>query len=218
MSTTPQNEPTPALTASGAAALPTAGPRAGARSGTTTDVALIATFAAFIAVCALVPSIPVAGIPVPITLQTFGVMLAGVVLGPRRGALAVLLYLAVGLAGLPVFAQGTGGLAVVAKPSFGYLIAFPLAAALAGYLAGFAVRVRPTLRPLVLFGAATVATLVVIYPIGIAVLAWRANLEPLAAIQFGLVFAPGDLLKNLAVAAVAAAIFRAFPDMLRQRR
>ncbi|WP_407342520.1 biotin transporter BioY [Pengzhenrongella phosphoraccumulans] len=222
MSTAPRNDPTAAVALPGAGAPPTAGARSaarsGARSGTATDVALVATFAAFIAVCALVPSIPVAGLTVPITLQTFGVMLAGVVLGPRRGALAVGLYLAVGLAGMPVFAQGTGGLAVVAKPSFGYLIAFPLAAALAGYLASFARRVRPALRPLVLFGAATVATLVVIYPIGFAVLAWRANLEPLAAIQFGLVFAPGDLLKNLAVAAVAAAIFRAFPDMLRQRR
>ena len=218
MSTTPQNEPTPALTAAGAAALPSAGPRAGARSGTTTDVALIATFAAFIAVCALVPSIPVAGIPVPITLQTFGVMLAGVVLGPRRGALAVLLYLAVGLAGLPVFAQGTGGLAVVAKPSFGYLIAFPLAAALAGYLAGFAVRVRPTLRPLVLFGAAMTASLLVIHPIGILVLGWRLNLDPGAAIALGATFLPGDVIKNVLVAVVAAAVFRAFPDMLRVRR
>ena len=128
------------------------------------------------------------------------------------------LYLAVGLAGMPVFAQGTGGLAVVVKPSFGYLIAFPLAAALAGYLASFARRVRPRLRPAVLFGAATVATFAVIYPIGIAVLAWRANLEPLAAIRLGAVFVPGDLVKNVAVAAVAAAVFRAFPDMLRQRR
>ena len=218
MPTAPENDPTAALAMPGSDALPMSGARSPARSGTATDVALVSTFAAFIAVCALVPSIPVAGLTVPITLQTFGVMLAGVVLGPRRGALAVGLYLAVGLAGLPVFAQGTGGLAVVAKPSFGYLIAFPLAAALAGYLAGFARRVSPRLRPLVLFGAATTASLVFIHPIGIAVMAWRANLEPEAAIRFGALFLPGDVLKNLAVAAVAAAIFRAFPDMLRARR
>lgn len=185
---------------------------------TTTDVALVSTFAAFIAACALLPSIPVAGMTVPITLQTFGVMLAGVVLGPRRGALAVGLYLAVGLAGLPVFAQGTGGLAVVAKPSFGYLIAFPLAAALAGYLASFARRVRPARRPLVLFGAAMAGSLVFIHPIGIAVLGWRLDLEPGAAIALGATFLPGDVIKNVLVAVVAAAVFRAFPDMLRQRR
>lgn len=218
MSTAPQNEPDAALTPAGAVALPTVGTPGRARSGTTTDVALVATFAAFIAVCALLPSIPVAGIPVPITLQTFGVMLAGVVLGPRRGALAAGLYLAVGLAGLPVFAQATGGLAVVAKPSFGYLIAFPLAAALAGYVASLARRVRPALRPVVLFGAAMSGSLVFIHPIGIAVLGWRLDLEPGAAIALGATFLPGDVIKNMLVALVAAAVFRAFPDMLRVRR
>lgn len=106
MSTAPQHDPTAALSLPGAGAPPAPGARIGARSGTATDVALVATFAAFIAVCALVPSIPVAGLTVPITLQTFGVLLAGVVLGPRRGALTVGLYLAVGLAGMPVFAIG----------------------------------------------------------------------------------------------------------------
>ncbi|RYV50545.1 biotin transporter BioY [Pengzhenrongella frigida] len=218
MSTAPQNEPRTSPTPSGAVALPSVGARGRARSGTTTDVALVATFAAFIAVCALLPSIPVAGIPVPITLQTFGVLLAGVVLGPRRGAAAVGLYLAVGLAGMPVFAQATGGLAVVAKPSFGYLIAFPLAAALAGYVASLARRVRPALRPFVLFGAAMSGSLVFIHPIGIAVMGWRLDLDPGAAIALGATFVPGDVIKNMLVAVVAAAIFRAFPDMLRVRR
>ncbi|HEY5516003.1 MAG TPA: biotin transporter BioY [Pengzhenrongella sp.] len=209
-----ENQPHPSLSAPGAAAVTAAA----ARTRTTTDVALVATFAAFIAVCAVLPSITVAGMAVPITLQTFGVLLAGVVLGARRGALAVLLYLAVGLAGLPVFAQGTGGLAVVTKPSFGYLIAFPLAAALAGYVASLARRVRPGLHPLVLFGAAMCGSLVFIHPIGIAVMGWRLGLAPGAAIQLGATFLPGDIIKNVLVAVVAAAVFRAFPDMLRARR
>lgn len=212
MSTMPENDP--------AATMAAAGPRSGAaaRTRTATDVALVATFAAFIAVCALLPSIAVAGMAVPITLQTFGVMLAGVVLGPRRGALAVGLYLAVGLAGLPVFAQATGGLAVLGKPSFGYLIAFPLAAALAGALASWAWRVRPSRRPVVLFGAAMAGSLVFTHPIGIAVMGWRLALEPAEAIRLGLTFLPGDVVKNALVAVVAAAIFRAFPDLLRDRR
>jgi biotin transport system substrate-specific component len=212
MSTMPEHDPSAAL------ASPDRGPGAVPRTRTTTDVALVATFAAFIAVLAVLPSITVAGMAVPITLQTFGVMLAGVVLGARRGALAVLLYLAVGLAGLPVFAQGTGGLAVLGKPSFGYLIAFPLAAALAGYLASFAARVRPGRRPLVLFGAAMAGSLVFVHPIGIAVMGWRLGLAAGAAIRLGATFLPGDILKNVLVAVVAAAVFRAFPDMLRQRR
>ena len=208
--TPPENVPSTAVRAPGA--------QAASATRTTTDVALVATFAAFIAVAALLPSITVAGMAVPITLQTFAVLLAGVVLGARRGALAVGLYLAVGLAGLPVFAQGTGGLAVVAGPSFGYLIAFPLAAALAGYVATLARRVRPGLRPAALFGAAMTGSLVVIHPIGIAVMGWRLGLAPGAAIRLGATFLPGDVLKNLLVAVVAAAVFRAFPDMLRQRR
>ena len=217
MSTVPENDPT------AASALPSAARSAASGTGTprartATDVALVATFAALIAVCALLPSIAVAGMAVPITLQTFGVMLAGIVLGPRRGALAVGLYLAVGLAGLPVFAQGAGGLAVIGMPSFGYLIAFPLAAGLAGALASWARRVRPGRQAVVLFGAAMAGSLVFTHPIGIAVMGWRLALGPVEAITLGAAFLPGDVIKNALVAVVAAAIFRAFPDMLRDRR
>ena len=204
-----------ALTGTGSASTAATTP---ARANVATDVALVATFAAFIAVCALMPAIPVAASPVPITLQTFGVMLAGVVLGARRGFLAVLLYLAVGLAGLPVFAEGTGGLAVVGKPSFGYLVSFPLAAAAAGALATWARRVRVRYVPVVLFLAAMAVTLLVTYPLGIAVLGWRLGVGPAEAVAYGAAYLPGDILKNVVVAVVATAVFRAFPDMLRERR
>ena len=93
------------------------------------DIALIAVFAALIAVLSLTPAVPVG--PVPITLQTLGVALAGLVLGPLRGFLAVVLYLIVGFVGLPVFAGGAAGLAVLGKPSAGYLLSFPIAALIA---------------------------------------------------------------------------------------
>jgi biotin transport system substrate-specific component len=182
-----------------------------------TDLALIATLAAFIAVCAVLPSITVPGMVVPITLQTFGVMLAGVLLGARRGALAVVLYLAVGLAGLPVFAQGTGGLAVLGKPSLGYLLAFPLAAALAGFLVTRARRVPARWLPLAVFGAATAGSLVFTHPIGIAVMGARLGMSASEAIAAGATFLPGDVVKNVLVAIVAAAVFRAYPDMLERR-
>lgn len=186
-----------------------------ARSSVATDLALVATFAAFIAVCAVLPAIPVPGMAVPITLQTFGVMLAGLVLGPVRGALAVLLYLAVGLAGLPVFAQGTGGLAVLGKPSLGYLLAFPLAAALAGWLAGRALRAR-RMTLLAVFGSAMAASLTFIHPIGITVMGARLGMSAGEAVAAGAVFLPGDVVKNLLAAVVTLAVVRAFPDLRRR--
>ncbi|NMM30844.1 MAG: biotin transporter BioY [Cellulomonas sp.] len=187
------------------------------RSSAATDVALVATFAAFIAVCAILPAIPVPGSAVPITLQTFGVMLAGLVLGARRGALAALLYLAVGAAGLPVFSGGAGGVGVFAGLSAGYLLAFPLAAALAGYLATQAGGLRPTVRYVALFGSATAASLLLIHPIGIAVMGWRGGLSVSEAMVAGSRYIPGDLVKNLLAALVASAVLRAFPDMVRRR-
>jgi biotin transport system substrate-specific component len=201
----------------GGAAHPVAPAVPVARSSAATDVALVATFAAFIAVCAILPAIPVPGSAVPITLQTFGVMLAGLVLGARRGALAALLYLAVGAAGLPVFAGGAGGVGVFAGLSAGYLVAFPIAAALAGYLATRAGGLRPAVRYLALFASATAASLLVIHPIGIAVMGWRGGLSASEALVAGSRYIPGDLIKNLLAALVASAVLRAFPDMVRRR-
>jgi biotin transport system substrate-specific component len=201
----------------GGAAHPVAPAVPVARSSAATDVALVATFAAFIAVCAILPAIPVPGSAVPITLQTFGVMLAGLILGARRGALAALLYLAVGAAGLPVFAGGAGGVGVFASLSAGYLLAFPLAAALAGYLATRAGGLRPSVRYVALFASATAASLLVIHPIGIAVMGWRGGLSVSEALVAGSRYIPGDLIKNLLAALVASAVLRAFPDMVRRR-
>ncbi len=195
-----------------------AAPLPAVRSSAATDVALVATFAAFIAVCALLPGIHLPGMSVAITLQTLGVMLAGLVLGPVRGTLAVLLYLAVGFAGIPVFSEGTGGLATFGKVSLGYLLAFPLAAALAGFLASRAARVRPSLRPVVLFLSATAGSLAFIHPLGITVMGARLGLDAGEAVAMGAVFLPGDVVKNVVAALVATAVFRAFPDMLERRR
>src|SRR5699024_6045578 len=88
------------------------------------DIALVATFAALTAVCAILPAITIGGL-VPITLQTFAVLLTGAVLGARRGFFAILLYIGIGIIGLPVFASGAAGLAPFAGPSVGYLVAMP---------------------------------------------------------------------------------------------
>lgn len=92
---------------------------------------LILAFAALMALCAQI-NIPM--VPVPMTMQTFAVLLAGVVLGPVRGTAAVLLYLALAALGLPILSDGASGLAPFAGPTAGYLFAFPLAALLVGLL------------------------------------------------------------------------------------
>ncbi|NYF16231.1 biotin transport system substrate-specific component [Microbacterium sp. AK009] len=106
------------------------------------DAALVTAGALFVAVLAQV-SIPLQ--PVPITGQTLGVIVVGAALGARRGAASLTVYLLAGLAGLPVFADFTGTIAAVAKPSFGFIIGFIAAAAVAGWFAERAWDRRPVL-------------------------------------------------------------------------
>lgn len=91
-----------------------------------------ALFAALIIVGAYI-KVPVP--PVPFTLQTLFVVLAGLTLGPKYGGLSVLVYMLLGLAGLPVFAGGSGGIGSVVMPTFGYIIGFAAGAVLSGMIA-----------------------------------------------------------------------------------
>jgi biotin transport system substrate-specific component len=106
------------------------------------DAALVLTGAALVAILAQV-SIPLW--PVPITGQTLGVLIVGAALGSRRGAAAMVTYLLAGLAGLPVFADFTGSIAAVAKPSFGFIIGFVFAGFVAGWFAERAWDRKPAL-------------------------------------------------------------------------
>lgn len=185
------------------------------KSTPATDLAMIAVFAALIAAFSLTPSIPV-GV-VPITLQTLAVVLAGLVLGPRRGFLATLLYLAVGFAGLPVFAGGAAGLGVLAKPSVGYLLAFPFGAALAGYLARLFASWRGARQYLGFFLAGVGASLL-IHAAGIVGLMLVARMGFVAAFVFDLTFWIGDSVKMFVAAAIAVAVHKAFPVLLVRRQ
>lgn len=180
--------------------------------GSATSLALIGSFAALIAVCSLI-AITVAVVPVPITLQTFAVLLTGIVLGPKRAPLAVGLYLIVGFVGLPVFAGGSGGFASLASPSVGYLLSFPVVAFLAGVLAQHAAKSRRGLRMPLLILAASVGTLTS-YVFGVPVMAWRAEIPLVDALIFNNVFVPFDIVKLVLAAITAASVFRAFPGLL----
>lgn len=187
------------------------------RSSPATDLALVAAFAALIVACALLPAIPTGG-AVPITLQTFAVLLSGAVLGARRGFLAVLLYLGLGAIGLPVFAQGAGGIGVFAGASVGYLIGFPLAAALTGFLVERLPRgtSRPV-RVLLLWVCGLAGSFAFIHTCGILGMYARLDLTLVQAWKADRVFIPGDLVKNLAMALVATSVHAAFPDLLPRR-
>ncbi|HEY3437117.1 MAG TPA: biotin transporter BioY [Actinotalea sp.] len=203
MPLTPENDAT-ALTA----------PRA-TRSVSTADIALIGTFAALLAVCSLL-SVPVGPAGAPITLQTFAVILAGAVLGARRGALAVLLYLAVGFAGLPIFAQGVGGPATFGKVTLGYLLAFPLAAWLVGLVVERVGRRGWAVRTGVILAAGVLGSLV-IYAVGVPVLAARIGVSLAEGIVINNAFLAFDAVKLVLAAVVAASVHRAFPDLLDRR-
>ena len=93
---------------------------------------LAAAFVGLMAICAQI-TVPMA--PVPMTMQTFAILLAGAVLGPIWGAGAVLIYLALAALGLPILSDGAHGLEPFTGATAGYIVAFPIAAALAGWAA-----------------------------------------------------------------------------------
>lgn len=172
----------------------------------------MAVFAGIIAALALPAQFHLFGSAVPVTLQTLGVMLAGLILGARLGALSVLVYLAIGAIGLPVFAGGAAGLAPFAGASGGYLLAFPLGAFVTGLIAFRGGRFRPSLA----FVAAIVGGILVVYAVGIPVLAWRTDLDLWTAVRLGgVIFLPGDLIKAGLAALIAVGVHRAYPSLAR---
>ncbi|MET3810992.1 biotin transporter BioY [Arthrobacter sp. UYEF3] len=183
-----------------------------------TDLGLIAVFAALVAVSAVVPAIPLGAIGVPITVQTLAVMLTGLALGPGRAFAAVGLYVLLGLAGLPIFSGGRSGVAVLAGPSAGYIIAFPLAAAAVGWLAAVALRrVTGKVRAVALFAAAMAGSIVFVHTLGILGLMVNARMDLSKAFLADLVFYPGDVIKNVLAVSIALALHKAFPDLLVRR-
>ncbi|AYF04015.1 BioY family transporter (plasmid) [Paracoccus yeei] len=178
------------------------------------DAAHIALFAAMIAALGLVPQITLA-FGVPITAQTLGVMLAGAVLGARRGAMAAGVFILLIALGLPLLAGGRGGLGVFASPTAGFALGFPVAAFATGL---FVERVR--LRPAGLAAGlgAVFGGIAVLYLMGAAGLALVSG-KPLAqAFALVSVFIPGDLLKAAICGMLVQAIARVRPQSLAWHR
>ena len=142
-------------------------------------------------------ALPIPGTPVPITLQPLLVVLAGLLLGPVDAAIAMVLYLVAGMAGLPVFSPfGAPGMARLLGPTGGYLLAYPVAAAVAGRLG--AGRASVATRAL-----AAMAGILVLYLGGLAQLAVLVGSVTTAAVQGVLPFVAVDAVKALVAAVIS---------------
>ncbi len=167
------------------------------------QVAIVVSASLFVALCARV-TLPLPFTPVPLTLQNFAVLLVGMTLGSRRGFAALALYLAEGLAGLPVFnPTGPGGIAQLLGPTGGFLMVYTLVAALAGWIME---RGRKSFLRASLAGFLAE---IVLFSGGIA---WLAILTHsfVQAVRFGLYwFVFAEVIKVMAAAAVAVRLRRA---------
>ncbi|KPQ09024.1 MAG: ECF-type biotin uptake system substrate-binding component BioY [Saliniramus fredricksonii] len=178
----------------------------------TLELVHIALFAAIIAVLGLVPAIPIPFLPVPITAQTLGVMLAGTVLGSWRGMLAVLVFIALVAMGMPLLPGGRGGLPVFLEPTAGFLLTWPIGAFVIGWLMQRFGREGAFVPA---FLASLVGGIVVIYAGGIAWLDLVAGIPLQIAATGVLAFVPGDLIKAAAAASVASSVHRVYPSLAR---
>lgn len=169
----------------------------------TRDLILVAGFAGLVGFFAQL-SIRLPFTPVPITGQTFAILLGASILGPGRAILGSGLYLGVGLLGVPWFAGGTGGVEVASAPSFGYLVGFVVASGLVGLLARHGLDRSP-------FGSVVemISGNLVIYALGLSWLAVTLHVSFAKAVALGATpFLLGDALKILLAATLLPAAWK----------
>lgn len=154
-------------------------------------ITYVALFVAIMGALGVVPPIFLSFTPVPITLQTLGVLLAGGVLGARLGAWSMSVFLLVVAAGVPLLSGGRGGFSVFVGPSAGYLLAYPLTAFAVGYLIS---RYQTLKLHNILLVNLTVG-IFLIYLIGVPVQAFMMHIPVLKAAKLCLVYIPGDVIK-----------------------
>ena len=175
---------------------------------TTRDIVLIALFAALTAVLAIFPPLTIPALGIPITAQSIGPMLAGGVIGARRGGLSMLLFLVLVAVGLPLLSGGRGGIGVFAGPTVGFLFGWVAAAILIGWLTE---RLYSRISFVSAFGICVLGGIGVLYAIGIPVGSLVTETPLWTAITGSAVFLPGDLVKAGVAAAIIVAVRRAYP-------
>jgi biotin transport system substrate-specific component len=183
----------------------------GTPHGRSRDIALIAIFAGIVAALGIIPSFYPPGVPVPITAQSLGVMLAGAVLGARRGFLSLVLLLVLVAVGLPLLAGGRGGLGVFAGASVGFLLFWPVAAFVVGWITE---RGGPTYKLHWGIVANLTGGIVVLYVGGIVGMVLVSHLSVGAAVAANAWYLVGDLAKVVVAALVARGVHAAYPGLL----
>lgn len=177
-------------------------------SGPKLSVGQIAVIGLMTAVtCVLAPfSVPIG--PVPISLTSFAIYLSLYVLGMKEGTLSYLIYLLMGLIGLPVFSGFTSGPQKLLGPTGGYLIGFIPMVILSGLVIDHANETKGKVRSQVICFAGMIFGTIICYILGTAWLAYQANMDWKAALFAGVIpFIPGDLAK-MAIAALAGSKIR----------
>lgn len=175
------------------------------------SLTLVSLFAALMGVLGMIPKIDLP-LGVPITLQTLGVMLAGCLIGGRRGLESMGLFLLAVALGLPLLSGGRGGLGVFFAPSVGYLLAWPLGALVTGWLMARLPRATPRQAGWSAVGASAVGGLLVVHLCGVAGLVIVAKLSWMHAALGTLLFVPGDLIKCVVCGLVVNTVARGLPQ------
>lgn len=175
------------------------------------DITGIAFMLAIIIVLGFVPAIPLGFIPLPIVVQNLGIMLSGLLLGKKKGAVTVVLFLFLVALGLPLLPGGRGGMSVFFGPSVGYLFSYPLAAFAIGWAkeTWLQANCRPykVLITLIIFGV------VLVDAMGMVGMSIQMNISLVKSVVSNLAFLPGDLLKAL----LATCVYLALPQKITNR-
>lgn len=159
----------------------------------TKTLVFLALFVAIIAIMGLIPPIPLPFIGVPITLQTLGVMLAGGLLGAKKGFISTLVFILIVAVGGPFLSGGRGGLGIILGPTGGYVMAWPIGAFIIGLLTDRVKQNRFYISKLVI--SYIIGGIGVIYAGGIFYYAWLTHTPVGVAALGNLAFLPGDLVK-----------------------
>lgn len=175
------------------------------------DMTQIALFAAIMGAMGLMPPITLGITPVPITLQSMGVMLAGGILGAKKGALSLLVFLLITAAGLPLLSGGVGGLGVFVGPTAGFLCGY----AIVPFFIGYAIERMKTVAYWKIIAVNVLFGIMLLYVFGMFGQALVMNISLLTALKTNLIFLPGDLLKVMLASYLVCRI-RKSPAIIRQ--
>lgn len=172
------------------------------------DIVYIALMAALMAALGVFPPITIPALGVPITAQSMGPMLAGGILGARRGGLSMVLFLVLIAVGLPLLSGGRGGFGVFAGPGGGFILGWVVVAFAMGWLTE---KFWDRLNVLYAVVCCIASGIVLLYVLGVPWVAVAAKIPLIKALTGSAVFIPGDIVKALVASGVIVSVKRAYP-------